>query len=133
MLGIVKRRREAERQKKLEEQFSKADQNGNGRITAEQMVKIFNDNEIEVVGLEEEVAKLPDKEGWIRLNEYMKYALTTDLCKIEYTDRVFQKVDYGEEEKKKNEAKKESKVKVDTLSHFSFQFETTRALIAQIF
>lgn len=66
-----------------------------------------------VPNLEEEVAKMPDKEGWIRLAEYMKFALGTELCKIEFQDRVFSKVDYGaEDEKKKNEGKKESKAKV---------------------
>ena len=43
----------------------------------------------------------------------MKFAMPLDLCKIEFHDRVFQKVDYeAEEEKRKKEAKKESKVKV---------------------
>ena len=66
-----------------------------------------------VPNLEEEVAKLPDKDGWIRINEFMKFAMPLDLCKIEFHDRVFQKVDYeAEEEKRKKEAKKESKVKV---------------------
>lgn len=61
--------------------------------------------------LEEEVAKLPDKDGWIKLNDFMKFALTTELCKIEFQDRVFQKVDY-DEERKKSEAKKDSKARV---------------------
>ena len=69
-----------------------------------------------VPNLEEEVSKLPDKDGWIRINEFMKFAMPSDLCKIEFHDRVFQKVDY-DEEKKKNEAKKESKVKVNYLLH----------------
>ena len=69
-----------------------------------------------VPNLEEEVSKLPDKDGWIRINEFMKFAMPSDLCKIEFHDRVFQKVDY-DEEKKKNEAKKESKVKVKLLLH----------------
>lgn len=47
MFSLARRRREAERQKKLEEQFAKADANGNGRITAEQMIKIFEDNEVQ--------------------------------------------------------------------------------------
>ena len=64
--------------------------------------------------MEEEIAKLPDKDGWIRINEFMKFCLPSDLCKIEFHDRVFQKVDYEAEEKKaKQEAKKESKVKVN--------------------
>merc|ERR1712045_937168 len=42
----------------------------------------------------------------------MKFAMPLDLCKIEFHDRVFQKVDYDAEEKKAKEAaKKESKAK----------------------
>ena len=69
-----------------------------------------------VPNLEEEVAKLPDKDGWIRINEFMKFAMPLDICKIEFHDRVFQKVDYeAEEKKRKEEAKKESKAKVKIL------------------
>ncbi len=46
MFSLARRRREAERQKKLDEAFSKADANGNGRITVEQMIKIFEENEV---------------------------------------------------------------------------------------
>ena len=46
MFSLARRRREAERHKKLEDQFNKADTSGNGKITAEQMVKIFEDNEV---------------------------------------------------------------------------------------
>ena len=47
MFSLARRRREAERHKKLEEQFLKKDANGNGRITAEQMVEIFVENEVQ--------------------------------------------------------------------------------------
>jgi len=114
MFSLARRRREAERHKKLEEQFLKKDANGNGRITAEQMVQIFEENEVQVPNLEEEIAKLPDKDGWIRINEFMKFSMPLDLCKIEFHDRVFQKVDYeAEEKKRKEEAKKEAKAKFD--------------------
>ena len=66
---------------------------------------------VAVPTIEEEAAKLVDKDGWIRINEFMKFALTTELCKIEFQDRVFQKVDYGDEEKKE---KKEKRPKVST-------------------
>lgn len=113
MFSLARRRREAERHKKLEEQFLKKDANGNGRITVEQMVQIFEENEVQVPNLEEEVAKLPDKDGWIRINEFMKFAMPLDLCKIEFHDRVFQKHDYDAEEKKaKQEAKDAAKSKV---------------------
>ena len=46
MMSMMKKRREAERNKKLEEQFVKKDANRNGRINAEQMVQIFKDNEV---------------------------------------------------------------------------------------
>ena len=39
-------RRNIARNKKLEEQFNKADTNGNRKITSKQMRKIFEDNEI---------------------------------------------------------------------------------------
>jgi len=114
MFSLARRRREAERHKKLEEQFLKKDANGNGRITAEQMVEIFVENEVQVPNLEEEVAKLPDKDGWIRINEFMKFAMPLDLCKIEFHDRVFQKVDY--EQKKKKEKKRPKKSQRSSLT-----------------
>ena len=46
MFSLARRRREAERHKKLEEAFTKADTNGNGKITAEQMIKIFEVNDV---------------------------------------------------------------------------------------
>ena len=82
-----------------------------------------------VPNLEEEVAKLPDKDGWIRINEFMKFAMPLDLCKIEFHDRVFQKVDYeAEEEKRKKEAKKESKVKVKIFSKLFWFFPWAKYL-----
>ena len=50
--------------------------------------------------LEEEAAKLKDKEGWIKIGDFMKYAVTTELCKVEFVDRVFHKTDPVEELKK---------------------------------
>ena len=46
MMSIHKKRREADRNKKLEEQFVKADTNSNGKIRPEQMIKIFEANEV---------------------------------------------------------------------------------------
>ena len=46
-MSMMKKRREAERNKKLEEQFVKKDANRNGRINAEQMVQIFTDNDVQ--------------------------------------------------------------------------------------
>jgi len=111
MFGVIRGRRDANRNKKLEEQFLKKDSNGNGRITAEQMIQIFQENEIQVPDIEKKVAKLPDKEGWIRINEFLKFSLATDLCKIEFHDKVFggELDDNGDEKKTKTDAKKESK------------------------
>ena len=46
MFSLTRRRREAERNKKLEDVFREADANGNGKITQEQMIKIFEVNDI---------------------------------------------------------------------------------------
>ena len=46
MLSIARKRREAERKQKLEEEFSKADTNRNGKIKPEQMIKIFEANDV---------------------------------------------------------------------------------------
>ena len=70
--------------------------------------------------MEEEVAKLPDKDGWIRINEFMKFAMPLDSCKIEFHDRVFQKHDYDAEEKAaKKEAKEAAKSKKVNFPAFS--------------
>ena len=42
---LARRRREAERQKKLEDAFREADENGNGKITPQQMIKLFAAND----------------------------------------------------------------------------------------
>ena len=46
MFSLMKRRNEAARQKKLDHCFNKFDDNGNGRITAQQMVKLFAANDV---------------------------------------------------------------------------------------
>jgi hypothetical protein len=46
MFSLTRRRREAERNKKLEDVFREADTNGNGKITQEQMIKIFEVNDV---------------------------------------------------------------------------------------
>ena len=51
--------------------------------------------------------KLAGRDGWIRFGEFMKFAQNTDLCKIEYHDRVFHKTEAEPEaEKKKREKPK---------------------------
>ena len=79
--------------------------------------------------MEEEVAKLPDKDGWIRINEFMKFAMPLDLCKIEFHDRVFQKHDYDAEEKAaKKEAKEAAKSKKVNFPAFSFAHQNLPSL-----
>lgn len=57
-----------------------------------------------VPNLEEDVAKLADKEGWITLTDFIKFALPTELCKVEFLDK------YRKEEKEaKSSVKKERK------------------------
>ena len=68
--------------------------------------------------LEEEVAKLPDKEGWIQKHEFMKFAMTTELCKVEFVDRVFQKSDVEDDHSKKKE-KREGRLKVKSNNKFN--------------
>ena len=67
MFSLARRRREAERHKKLEEQFLKKDANGNGRITAEQMVEIFVENEVQ---------------GSFHFKMYLKIRLSKYLCQL---------------------------------------------------
>ena len=57
--------------------------------------------------LEAEVNKLADKEGWITLIQFIKFAIPTDLCKLEFKDKVFHK----DEDEKKTATKKDAKPK----------------------
>jgi hypothetical protein len=76
------------------------------------MTAVFSVHPVLVPNLEEEAVKLRDKDGWIKIHDYMKFAMTTELCKIEFQDRVFHKVDWDEERKKTEAARKDSKAKV---------------------
>ncbi len=46
MMSIMRKRREAERAKKLEDVFREADVNNSGKITTEQLVKLFHANDV---------------------------------------------------------------------------------------
>ncbi len=46
MMSMMRKRREAERAKKLEEVFREADVNMTGKITKEQFVKLFQANDV---------------------------------------------------------------------------------------
>ena len=56
--------------------------------------------------LEEDVAKLADKEGWITLTDFIKFALPTELCKVEFLDKYRKE---KEEKEAKSSVKKERK------------------------
>ena len=42
-----------------------------------------------VANIEEEALNIADKDGWITRNEFIKFALETELCKVQTTDSVF--------------------------------------------
>ena len=67
-----------------------------------------------VPNLEKEVAKLPDKDGWILFNDFMKLAVNTDLCKIDHVERASGEVDLEAEKKKvkKHVSTKKPQVKI---------------------
>ncbi|TRY70065.1 hypothetical protein TCAL_15024 [Tigriopus californicus] len=117
MLTIARKRREAERHKKLDDAFQKADIDGTGKLTKEQMIKCFEVNDVVLPNLEEDIAKLAGKDGLITLSEFKKFTMPTDLCKIEFHDRVFQKVEYDKAENTATgpSAKKDSKAKAEAL------------------
>ncbi|XP_040580016.1 calcineurin subunit B type 1 [Lepeophtheirus salmonis] len=108
MFTLTRRRREVERQKKLEELFKEADGSNSGRISIEACYEIFENNDISVFSaLKEEVEKSADGNGELKLPEFMKAAYMTELCRIEFVDRVFHKADIEDLRPKKD--KKESK------------------------
>jgi len=118
MFSLMKKRNEAARQKKMDHIFQKADENGNGKITPQQMVKAFAANDVTVTTLEEDVLTLADKEGWITRNEFIKYSMDTDLCKTEIQDRVFSTPVWSnnsdnEPKKKSKDASKKDSRKLD--------------------
>lgn len=91
MFSLMRQRRQAERHKKLEEAFREADVDGSGRITPEQMVKLFAAHEVTVPNLETEARKLAGRDGFIQLGEFLKFSDDTNLCRGEHVhkDRVF--------------------------------------------
>jgi hypothetical protein len=52
------------------------------------------------------VQNIADKDGWITRNEFIKYAMDTELCKTEVQDRVFSQPVWASSD---NEPKKKSK------------------------
>lgn len=126
MFMLARRRREAERQKKLEEAFREADENGNGRITPQQMIKLFAANDCAVPNIEEEAADLA-KDGWIQRHDFLRFACTTELLKVEFQDRVFQKVqvdDKKDDRGSKKDSKKLDPSKMDRVELAFRKFDT---------
>ena len=74
---------------------------------------------ISVPNIDEEAARLTDKDGWIIRHEFLKFAVTTELLKVEFQDRVFQKVEVDKTEQSGSRAKKDSKSKVSTVNAFT--------------
>ena len=69
----------------------------------------------------DQVSGLADKEGWIKIIDFLKFATDTELCKIEFTDRVFaSKSHFGskDSEKEKDERKKDPKLKVNKIETY---------------
>ena len=69
---------------------------------------------ISAPNIEDEANKLKDKEGWIKIGDFLKFAMTTDLFKVEFVDRVFHKTD--PEEELKSKASKEAALKKGKVS-----------------
>lgn len=117
MFKLTRKRREAKRQKELDEVFHKADTSGNGKITTEQMINIFKEAEITIPDIEDEISKICDKNGEIDFKEFMKFAMNTDLCMVEFHDKVFHKPSAcckTEKSDKKSKAEGSQKEKVDS-------------------
>ena len=78
----------------------------------------------------DQVSGLADKEGWIKIIDFLKFATDTELCKIEFTDRVFaSKSHFGskDSEKEKDERKKDPKLKVNKIEILYLSWFWTRA------
>ena len=43
------------------------------------------------------MTKLAGKDGWIKLQEFMRFSYGTELCKVEFVDHVFSKKGAGDD------------------------------------
>ena len=89
MITLIKRWHDSAREKRLNQLFEKADDNGDGMITSQQIIELFKTNGIVSTTLNEDSQAIADKDGLISRITFLKYAVETDLCKIETQDRVF--------------------------------------------
>ena len=76
----------------------------------------------------EEVSQLADKEGWIKIIDFLKFATGTELCKIEFQDRVFSKSNFDDRDEEKKGHKKDPKLKV--MCHLVRKFFKSRQLFS---
>ncbi|XP_040579942.1 uncharacterized protein [Lepeophtheirus salmonis] len=126
MMGIARRRREQERKKNIEELFNKADVSGNGRLTIREFMRVMKENDVNTT--EEEARKICDKgSGDIKLPEFIKFALGTDLGKVEFVDRVFSKGGKDiDEDKIAKKDKKETASKMDKVEYAFRKFDLNK-------
>ena len=89
MITLIKRWHDGAREKKLRSVFEKADDNGDGMITSQQIIDIFKSSGIILSTLEEDAQEIADDDGLISRVAFLRYAVETDLCKIDTQDRVF--------------------------------------------
>ena len=89
MITLIKRWHDGAREKKLNALFEKADDNGDGMINSQQLVDIFKGSGISLSTLEENALAIADSDGLISRIAFLRYAVETDLCKIDTQDRVF--------------------------------------------
>ena len=71
-----------------------------------------------VPNIEEEAADLA-KDGWIQRHDFLRFACTTELLKVEFQDRVFQKVQV--DDKKDDRGSKKDSKKVGRLFLFKIK------------
>lgn len=84
----MRKRAEAARRKRIDHVFVKADDNSNGKITPQQMLKLFAANgETVDADIEKDAKALAEKDGWILKQNFIKYALNTGLGKEDPQER----------------------------------------------
>jgi len=96
----MRRRAEAARRKRIDHVFVKADDNSNGKITIQQVLRIYEVNgEVVDDELIKTVTNLADKDGMVTKMNFMVFAFSTHLCKEdpqELKEQLEKKVEKGE-------------------------------------
>ena len=109
----MKRWHDAAREKRLSHIFDKADDNGDGMISSEQVLEIFKTNGVASGTLDEDAVAIADKDGLISRFEFLRYAVETDLCKVDTQDRVFSQPLWPQSRESEIRRKSEGNVKND--------------------